>query len=213
MSPLTEKLLVILDDWDHLAAVLADVQRQCTTKDATIAGLQQTIANQQQQLAKQASELASLKHQFAALQAQANAALMSASDPEDVKLKKRIDAVYAAMETHAAGGPAAAPQQAQAVPPPAAAPHVSLRPATPTTFNEACAAAPARAAPGNGARLAGIPGQPQRIPAAAAAAARPQAQPPVVLSVVKMPQAPAGGGAPATSAGATSRYSSSEEAS
>jgi uncharacterized coiled-coil protein SlyX len=97
MSPLTEKLAAILDEWDDLSKQLADITQQCSVKDGTILGLQQTIATQQQQLSRQASELSGLKSQLASLQAQVTAALLTAADPDDARIKKRIDAAYEAM--------------------------------------------------------------------------------------------------------------------
>jgi uncharacterized coiled-coil protein SlyX len=173
MSPLTEKLAAILDDWDQMTSALADVQRQCAAKDATIAGLQQTVANQQQQLTRQAAEVTSLKNQLANLQQQAMAALLTAADPEDAKLKQRIEQAYAAMETKSAPGTPGSSGSGMPSP---------QRPATPTTFSETAAGQSERqATPGpikvspattTGSRILSIPVHPIRT-----AAAKPQPQP------------------------------------
>lgn len=157
MSPLTEKLAAILDDWDQLTSALADVQKQCAAKDGTIAGLQQTVANQQQQLTRQASEVTALKNQLANLQQQAMAALLTAADPEDAKLKQRIEQAYANMETKSAPGTPGSSGSGMPSP---------QRPATPTTFSEGTGQFERPATPGpikvsptptNGSRILSIP--------------------------------------------------------
>jgi uncharacterized coiled-coil protein SlyX len=131
MSPLTEKLAAILDDWDQLSSILADVQHQCASKDGTIAGLQQTVATQQQQLNRQASELAALKSQLSGLQAQATAALLTAADPDDARIKQRIESAFQSV----AGKPNA-PVAPVPVSPPANVSAGPVRPATPTSFSD-----------------------------------------------------------------------------
>lgn len=201
-SPLTEKLAAILDDWDQLSSVLTDVQQQCAAKDGAIAGLQQTIATQQQQLNKQASELSALKNQLASLQAQATAALLTSQDPDDAKIKQRIETAFQSV--------AAKPMIVPA-PPSANAGQGPVRPATPTVFSDTSTAGssiPRAAVNGNG-RLV-IPG---RTGVASNGTIKPPPQPQPThtqsspLSLGKTPQA-AGG-----SAGGSSRYSSSDDAS
>jgi uncharacterized coiled-coil protein SlyX len=201
MSPLTEKLAAILDDWDQLSSVLTDMQEQCTAKDGAITGLQQTIATQQQQLNKQASELAALKNQLAALQQQATSALLTAADPDDAKIKQRIESAFASV----AAKPMVVP-----VSPAANVSQGPVRPATPTAFSDAPAVVPAAvprsAVNGNGRLI--IPG---RSTAAGNGAVKPppQPQPTSPLSIGRMSQGAGAGG----SGGGTSRYNSSEEAS
>jgi uncharacterized coiled-coil protein SlyX len=174
MSPLTEKLAAILDDWDQLTSALTEIQRQCAAKDGTIAGLQQTVASQQQQLTRQASEVTSLKNQLANLQQQAMAALLTAADPEDAKLKQRIEQAYAAMETKTI--PASPSSSGSGMPSP-------QRPATPTTFSESGSIGQSErpATPGpikvsptptSGSRVLSIPVHPIRT-----TTAKPQPQP------------------------------------
>jgi hypothetical protein len=87
MSPLAEKLTAILEDRDKLAAALAECRNDCAAKEETITQLQQ-------QSAKQSSDLSIMKKQLNSLQNQVATALLLATDPEDAKLKSRIDAVY-----------------------------------------------------------------------------------------------------------------------
>jgi uncharacterized coiled-coil protein SlyX len=176
MSPLTEKLAAILDEWDHVSGVLSDLQQQCTAKDGTIIGLQQTLVQQQQQLSRQSAELTSLKNQLAAMQQQVTASLLTAHDPDDAKLKQRIDAAYNAMASQkplpiANAAPAhQAPGPSPVFPGPA-----PTRPATPLSNAEhsgagsgsermAVSVTPIRIAPtsSNGSR-AGTNGQPAKI--------------------------------------------------
>jgi hypothetical protein len=87
MSPLAEKLVAILEDRDKLAAALADCRNDCAAKEESITQLQQ-------QSARQSSELSVMKKQIASLQNQIATALLLATDPDDAKLKSRIDMLY-----------------------------------------------------------------------------------------------------------------------
>ncbi|MGA3068073.1 MAG: hypothetical protein ABSF29_14610 [Tepidisphaeraceae bacterium] len=198
MSPLTEKLAAILDDWDQLTSVLNDLQQQCVSKDGAIVGLQQTIATQQQQLNKQAGELANLKNQLAQMQAQATAALLTAADPDDARIKQRIESAFASV----AAKPMVVPLS-----PSANVSQAPVRPATPTVFSESNGGGqgvPKSAVNGNG-RLV-IPGRTGN----GAGKPPPQPQPTSPLSIGRVSQ---GAGAGAGSVAGTSRYNSSEEAS
>jgi uncharacterized coiled-coil protein SlyX len=212
MSPLTEKLAAILDDWDQLSSILADVQHQCTTKDGTITGLQQTVATQQQQLNRQASELAALKSQLSSLQQQATAALLTAADPDDARIKQRIESAFQSVAGKPGSMPAASPAPAA----PVTVSHGPVRPATPTAFSDGNAAVtpvrtsvnstgrlviPGRAPGGNGAAKPPPQPQPQQLPAASVGSGS------GILSIGRGSQGVAG------TAPGSSRYSSSEEAS
>jgi septal ring factor EnvC (AmiA/AmiB activator) len=98
MSPLAEKLTAILEDRDKLAAALAECRNDCAVKEETITQLQQ-------QSAKQSSDLSILKKQLASLQNQVATALLLATDPEDAKLKSRIEALYTALSPKSAATP------------------------------------------------------------------------------------------------------------
>jgi uncharacterized coiled-coil protein SlyX len=198
MSPLTEKLSAILDDWDQLTSILADAQNQCASKDGTIADLQQTITTQQVQLNRQAAELAAMKSQLSTLQAQATAALLTAADPDDAKIKKRIETAFQSVAGKPSGPTASSG---------------SGRPVSPTVHLDASApaATPVRTAPVNGTGRLVIPGRPA-VPGNGVQKPPPQPQPSAagsvsgILSIAK--------GSQGTGAGAgSSRYSSSEEAS
>jgi hypothetical protein len=108
MSPLAEKLVAILEDRDKLAALLAESRNECAAKEEAIIALQG-------QSAKQSSEVSIMKKQVSSLQTQVATALLLSTDPEDAKLKSRIDAVYTAISPKAAGS-------APANPPPASKP-------------------------------------------------------------------------------------------
>ncbi len=214
MSPLTEKLAAILDDWDQLSAILSDVQHQCASKDGTIAGLQQTIATQQQQLNKQASELAAMKAQLSSLQAQATAALLTASDPDDAKLQQRIESAFQSVSGKPGGSRAPISSGAPPTTVSSSPGQGPVRPATPTAFSEVATPStsvsqravsgsgrlviPGRSITGNGSQR--MP-QPQPQPAHATSASQ------AIATVAKNPQG--GGIVPVGS----SKYSSSEEAS
>jgi septal ring factor EnvC (AmiA/AmiB activator) len=107
MSPLAEKLVAILEDRDRLTATLAECRRQEAAKDETIASLQQTITSLQDSLAKQTEEIQDLKTEMDELDDQIESVLLSSADPEDAKLKNRVDAVFAAIATRS--GQATAP--------------------------------------------------------------------------------------------------------
>lgn len=95
MSPLAEKLVAILENRDKLAAALAECRNDCAAKEETITQLQQ-------QSARQSSEVSVMKKQINSLQNQIATALLLATDPDDAKLKSRIDAVYTAIEPKSA---------------------------------------------------------------------------------------------------------------
>jgi hypothetical protein len=109
MSPLAEKLVAILEDRDKLAALLAESRNECAAKEDAIIALQQ-------QSAKQSSDISIMKKQVSSLQTQVATALLLATDPDDAKVKSRIDAVYTTISPKGAGSapanPAPAPKSA-----------------------------------------------------------------------------------------------------
>jgi septal ring factor EnvC (AmiA/AmiB activator) len=96
MSPLAEKLVAILEDRDRLAATLAECRNDSAAKEETITQLQQ-------QSARQSSEISVMKKQISSLQTQIATALLLATDPDDAKLKSRIDSLYSAISPKASG--------------------------------------------------------------------------------------------------------------
>jgi len=108
MSPLAEKLVAILEDRERLTATLAESRRQEAAKDETIASLQQTITSLQDSLAKQTEEIQDLKDEMDELDDQIESVLLSSADPEDAKLKSRVDSVFAALASKPMQSPAAA---------------------------------------------------------------------------------------------------------
>jgi hypothetical protein len=137
MSPLAEKLVAILEDRDKLAALLTECRNDCAAKEEAITSLQQ-------QSARQSSEVAIMKKQVISLQNQVTTALLLATDPDDVKVKTRIDALYTSIS----------PRNGAAVAPPASRPAASA------------SAADITAALSSVSRPSDQPGSPVRIPPA-----------------------------------------------